>query len=684
MLYPISVVKNLDISWTRTASIEQLELLSDLETLNISGTPILFSDQACLEAILMLPNLTVWRLDHWPTLVPSKSVRYRRSGYEDWEFETPMCPTLNSPLDGCFILPPALKELDISHSEASEFFIDFEEDVCIESKLEHLNLRFLKVSSPVGNVRGLHDLKSIDISHTGVPFKTKLFHDMEALEVVKASGNRLFLRENETGFAELFIHNEHLSSVDLSENEISKLSYNMFCQNSYIQSIDLSNNKLQYLNLNLTASKFLEHLFLSKNDFKHIDDGTIALAFIPSNHNIMAIFGISEDTGLTCQCSSHENGLSENAINVAEINDNCNAMEANISGGMNDNGVTMFRCYKAGLKNITHSLKLDEQNTNGLTIGIFTVVSVLAVVIIVAIIVVMRRNMQRTPEEANPLPAEIELQQNDHEIVEDNGHALDQIDLQDKHVVVGNKVQAIDQVVFYTQDHNREMVRNNAYLDIDRLELKGNSRETIESLEDNIDQIELQDHYRKSVQDNERVQYYIGINDISFGTPNRHPRFAAFLAYSRVDKVFVVEKLYGPLQKLLRKSFPGWDEELLTVLYDKNFLAGECIMDVCRAAVYSSYVTVAIVSGAFCCSTRCHYEMETAIEARVPIIPVYLPGVDVNSFPALMKYIYENNVRIYWPEANGDENISNEELSAVRDLAFSISTNVKHQTNAKQ
>ena len=136
----------------------------------------------------------------------------------------------------------------------------------------------------------------------------------------------------------------------------------------------------------------------------------------------------------------------------------------------------------------------------------------------------------------------------------------------------------------------------------------------------------------------------------------------------------------GPLQKLLRKTYPDWDERLLTVLYDKNFLPGECIMDACRAAVYSSYVTVAIVSDAFCFSTRCHYEMETAIEARVPIIPIYLPGVDVNNFPAIMKYIYENNVRIYWPETIENNNLTKEELSAIRDLAFSISTYVRQQT----
>ena len=112
------------------------------------------------------------------------------------------------------------------------------------------------------------------------------------------------------------------------------------------------------------------------------------------------------------------------------------------------------------------------------------------------------------------------------------------------------------------------------------------------------------------------------MNVSMFKTDKRDPHFAAFLAYTHVDRDFVLDKLYDPLQKHLEESFPRWNERLLTVLYDKNFLPGQCTMDLCRAVVYSSYVTVEIISDAFTRSTWCHYELEIAIEAKVPIIPV--------------------------------------------------------------
>ena len=446
------------------------------------------------------------------------------------------CSPVNNSQDGCYILPPALKELDISHSEEKEFFIDFQDDICIRSKLEHLSMRNLKVAGPIGIISGLHDLKSFDISNTGFPFQTMLFHDLEALESVNASGNRLFERQNGSSFAELFTSNKNLKYVDLSENGISEIPYNMFYQNRVLQSIDLSSNKLQYLHLNLTVSKYLEHLFLSNNDFKHLGgEGAITLEFIPSNHNIKAISGISEETGLMCRCNRH----STNASSAAKINNTCNSMKENTRDSIIDTRVTLFRCSRAVLENITNSLDVDGQSTNGLTIGISILVFGLAVVSIVAIIVAIRRNRQHTRKEENSLPDQIELQQNDHEIIENNvripdevkfqehnrknkRHALDQMEIQGNHGVVENK--GHDQVEFNILEHNR--VENHVHF-IDQIDLRERCHDTVENNENtDIDQIELQEHYRKSAQDYERVaQYYIGINDTSFGTPDRHPRF---------------------------------------------------------------------------------------------------------------------------------------------------------------
>ena len=173
--------------------------------------------------------------------------------------------------------------------------------------------------------------------------------------------------------------------------------------------------------------------------------------------------------------------------------------------------------------------------------------------------------------------------------------------------------------------------------------------------------------------------FYIGLNEHKFTTGERQPCFAAFIAYSHKDRDFVIDKIYYPLQKLLHGTLPDWDKDFLTVLYDKHFLPGQCIMDVCRVAVFHSYVTVPIISDAFSSSTYCHHEIELAIEARAPIVPVYIPGVHTDRFPAVVRYIYENNVRILWPDTTKNETLTKEELSVVRDLTYSIATYVKQQ-----
>ena len=607
LLLHISAIKNFDISWTRTASIKRLETLSSLETLNISGTPMLFDDQTCLKTVLLLTNLIVWRLNHWPRLMTnSVYLRHRRWQYPSLNVNPYSCSTVNVFRNECFILPPELKELYINHAEANEFYINFEEDVCIRSKLEHLSIRNLKVTGPIGIISGLLELKSIDISHTGFPFKSKIFHDMESLESVNASGNQLFLTDK-TGFAELFIHNNNLKRVDLSRNEISEVPYNLFYQNSLLQSIDLSNNKLQYLNLNLTVCKSLLHLSLSNNFFKHIGgEGKISLEFVPTHHILLTISEISTETGLTCKCMplNNKNRHWTKTSNLSMIENECNGAIAN----KNNADVSLISCSSTVPEDIASSSKsADKQSKVYLTIGISIPVCALGISLIIVIIIIRRRHSRKITEaEEYSLQEEIVLPESDRETIDDS---------------------------------RRER-----------------------SVPDHV--------------------YFIGLSEASFKTSasNRNPNFAAFLAYSHEDRDFVINKLYGPLQKQLCDSFPDWNEEFLTVLYDKNFLPGQCTMDVCRTAVYSSYVTVAIVSNAFSRSTWCHYEIETAIEARVPIIPVYLSDVDADRFPAILKYIYENNVRIFWPETTDSRKLSKEEISVVRDLAFSVSTYVNQQT----
>ena len=163
----------------------------------------------------------------------------------------------------------------------------------------------------------------------------------------------------------------------------------------------------------------------------------------------------------------------------------------------------------------------------------------------------------------------------------------------------------------------------------------------------------------------------------------RTPTYAVFLAYCHEDSEFVVRKLYDSLEKYLREYLPDKNKNTLTLLYDKNFLPGEDLHDVCKAAVINSYVTVAIVSNSFLRSNWCSYEMQTAIEADVPIIPLYLNKCDGNNLSGILKLIYDKKVRLLWPQATlTSESIIGDELELIKFLATTVATYVrKHDSD---
>ena len=156
----------------------------------------------------------------------------------------------------------------------------------------------------------------------------------------------------------------------------------------------------------------------------------------------------------------------------------------------------------------------------------------------------------------------------------------------------------------------------------------------------------------------------------------RSPKYAVFLAYCHEDSDFVVQKIHRCLEEKLRKYLP--DEDSLTLLYDKNCLPGEDLYDICKAAVINSYVTIAIISESFIRSNWCSYEMHTAIEASVPIIPLYLSKCDGNSLKGILKLIYDKKVRLLWPQADQDSGaISSDEEALIQYLAKTVAAYVR-------
>ena len=159
---------------------------------------------------------------------------------------------------------------------------------------------------------------------------------------------------------------------------------------------------------------------------------------------------------------------------------------------------------------------------------------------------------------------------------------------------------------------------------------------------------------------------------------DRKPQYTVFVAYCHEDGDFVVNKLYSALEQNLREYLPDKHQDTLTLLYDKNFLPGEDLVEICKAAVYNSYVTVAIVSDNFLNSRWCSYEMQTAFEAEVPIVPVYLGKCEYENLSGILKLIYDRKVRLLWPQNTLTSNsLSDNEVALIRCLAISIARYVK-------
>ncbi|XP_045210583.1 toll-like receptor 4 [Mercenaria mercenaria] len=92
--------------------------------------------------------------------------------------------------------------------------------------------------------------------------------------------------------------------------------------------------------------------------------------------------------------------------------------------------------------------------------------------------------------------------------------------------------------------------------------------------------------------------------------PHRNPKFVVFLAYCSKDSEFVLKKIYRKLNnkllKLLEDTEYVKDPDHLIILYDKHFLAGVDIDEICRKAITESHVTVAVVTENFLESSWCN------------------------------------------------------------------------------
>ncbi|XP_045531246.1 chondroadherin-like [Pieris brassicae] len=149
-------------------------------------------------------------------------------------------------------------------------------------------------------LNNLTNLMHLDISHNKIDrFHLQTFAPaVDSLKTINVSGNNLPLNEialvlqmlpeiQSVGLANLslqevppnfFIYNEHLVSLDVSWNKLTKFPYKLLTKTKFLQTLDMSRNRLHTLNEeDLQRLEAIAHIDLSKNHWRcdHCSVGTM-------------------------------------------------------------------------------------------------------------------------------------------------------------------------------------------------------------------------------------------------------------------------------------------------------------------------------------------------------------------------------------------------------------------------
>ncbi|XP_060553769.1 toll-like receptor 4 [Ruditapes philippinarum] len=130
--------------------------------------------------------------------------------------------------------------------------------------LHYLNVTILwPKNTPLINV----DLSSNDIEYLSPSF----LGSATSLEILNLSDNQLHLMDSLIEFRYLFTKHKKLRHLDISRNSIKLLPLTIFSYNLHLTTLDLSHNKLTSISFNLKNLLQLQFLNLRNNEIYHID-----------------------------------------------------------------------------------------------------------------------------------------------------------------------------------------------------------------------------------------------------------------------------------------------------------------------------------------------------------------------------------------------------------------------------
>ncbi|XP_060564322.1 toll-like receptor 4 [Ruditapes philippinarum] len=170
-------------------------------------------------------------------------------------------------------LPPNLRRLNWKKSFLN-FYFDVDIFICGAKKLQFLDLSFNLFTEWRSSIKGLENLKQLDLSKNDCgEISPNFFDHFTDLQKLNLEGNRLGISlgqplSNRTN--RIFKSLKQLSYLDLSHNRIDCFADpDIFKELTNIQHLYLHSNRLSDWNFDLPESQFLRLIDLSQNKLSH-------------------------------------------------------------------------------------------------------------------------------------------------------------------------------------------------------------------------------------------------------------------------------------------------------------------------------------------------------------------------------------------------------------------------------
>ncbi|XP_060577798.1 toll-like receptor 4 [Ruditapes philippinarum] len=187
------------------------------------------------------------------------------------------------------------------------------------NKLRYLDSSSCLLKAFLGPWRGLTELQFFNLSNNRFTyFSPRALVDMGNLRTLLLQNNQIGPSLNRDNDCQTFSSQEKLEELDLSNNAIKELPYNIFHNLTNLKTLNLANNSIRNVNFLLRRMAHLQKLDLFNNVIEYISrENRDALDYIASKREVELVL-----TGnlLLCDCNNQDliNWLANTKVNIVQ------------------------------------------------------------------------------------------------------------------------------------------------------------------------------------------------------------------------------------------------------------------------------------------------------------------------------------------------------------------------------